>query len=93
MTQLLHIGNDPSSREYTFLENNHDFVVLVDERLGREAADFVAGLIESKEEALTYSRGYKDGYTDGYEAGYEDGEMEGYCRQQRFSDEQGDFDE
>lgn len=37
MTQLLHIGTDPFSKEYVFLESDYDFVALIDQKLGRQA--------------------------------------------------------
>lgn len=93
MTQLLHIGTDPFSKEYVFLESDYDFVALIDQKLGRQAADFTAELIESREEALrdkaeaeadaeragdAYQSGWDDGYNNGYQDGHDDGYEEGY---------------
>lgn len=84
MTQILHIGTDPFSKEYVFLESDYDFAALIDQKLGRQAADFTAELIASREEALrdkaeletnaeTAFSAYHSGWDDGYASGYGDG--------------------
>lgn len=78
MTHTLYIGNNITTAEPVQIFCEEDFVHVVDERLGRDASDYVNNIIEQRNDAIKerddvlyepdYDAGYDDGYSDGLAA-------------------------
>lgn len=78
MTHTLYIGNDITTAEPVQIFREEDFVRVVDERLGRDASNYVNNIIEQRNDAVKerdefldepdYDAGYIDGYNEGLAA-------------------------
>lgn len=78
MTHTLYIGNDIAAAEPVQIFCEEDFVRMVDERLGRDASDYINSIIEQRNDAIKErddalyepdcDAGYDDGYSDGLAA-------------------------
>lgn len=75
MTHTLYMGNDITTAEPVQIFCEEDFVRLVDERLGRDASNYVNSIIERRNDAIKErdeairDGGYDSGYQDGFDAG------------------------
>ena len=75
MTHTLYIGNDITTAEPVQIFCDEDFVRMVDERIGRDASNYVNSIIEERNDVIKerdelldepdYQSGYDEGYADG----------------------------
>jgi len=94
MPETIYIGQDMATAEVKVLFDERDFIDLVAEKLGGDAARFLEDIIDhhSSETNDAYERGrlagleenddataYNNGREDGYEEGHTAGYAEGYA--------------
>ena len=78
MTHTLYIGNDITTVEPVQIFSEDDFVRMIDERLGRDASDYVNSIIDERNDAIKerdeaiISAEADCLHCDAYEHGYDD---------------------
>lgn len=79
MPKTIYIGRDIKAAEPKVLFEERDFIELIGQYMGADAAHYMECLLRAAEEnagADGYDEGYDTGYVDGYTAGLEDGNKE-----------------
>lgn len=80
MTHTFYIGNDIATAEPVQIFCEENFVRMVDERLGRDASNYVNSIIDERNDAIKErdeaikDGGYDSGYQDGFDTGLAAGE-------------------
>lgn len=80
MTHTIYIGNDIATAGPVQIFCEENFVRMVDERLGRDASNYVNSIIDERNDAIKErdeaikDGGYDSGYQDGFDAGLAAGE-------------------
>lgn len=69
--RTLYIGENIVNSATKVLFDRQDFIDLIREELGKDAAEYLIDLVDD-----TYADGYQDGYSNGYGDGLHDGHLE-----------------